>query len=77
MKNPRTGSTNFDQDWAAEQRKLRIQMAQIQTRMEIADEELSRGGNPIAAVILILLAVGLMVPIILYFADMIDSMGVM
>lgn len=45
----------ISEDWATEQRKLRIEMAQNQVRMEIADEELPRGGNPIATLAVVVL----------------------
>lgn len=63
-------------DFHAEQRKLRLQMAQNQVRMEIADEELERGGNPIATaavLVVVLLFAASVVMFVLSYRDEIDG----
>lgn len=65
-----------EQDWAAEQRKNRIEMSQNQNRMEQADEELPRGGNPIAtvaALILVIAATVACISLVLTFKEVIDG----
>ena len=67
------------QDWAFYDRYNRIQRLNKQNHMEIADEELPRGGNPLAtaaAIVLICTACAIAVHImVLTFADVIDNMG--
>lgn len=64
------------QDWWTVERQLRIKMLQNQYRMELADEQLERGGNPIAAIVLLIL-IGVstwgLLNLVLSFSDAIDG----
>lgn len=66
-----------ERDWAwLANKDLKLQMAQNQNRMEIADEELPRGGNPIAALaalIVVLAAAVICVMLVYNFAYVIDG----
>lgn len=67
------------QDWNTADRINRMARMNRQNRMEIADDELPSGGNPlatVAAIILIFCSCAIAVQLVLTFADVIDNMGV-
>lgn len=68
-----------NEDWNTAERIDRVQRLNRQNRMEIADEELPRGCNPlstVAAIVLVCTACAIAVQLVLTFADVIDGMGV-
>jgi len=56
----------MNDDFATTQRKLRIQMAENQTRMEIADEELERGGNPLSSLIVLVVVLAFAAAVVMW-----------
>lgn len=67
--------TRFCWAWLAN-KDLRLRISQNQHFMEMADEQLPRGGNPlatVAALVLVLTAAAIAVFVVITFADVIDG----
>lgn len=68
-----------NQDWAFWDRYNRIQRLQQQNCMEVADEELPRGGNPLAtaaAIVLICTAFAITFHIVLTLTNVINNTAI-